>query len=232
MRSSLFIIVNPLGSKFAKSLQTAVIEKTRKKITRARQPTPNRNNFIVTPRVLNKIEQLQRFTAAGVSCPSYCTTPEGVAGLSSKTVFARTLINSTNGRGIVEFERGEAAPRAPLYTAYIPKKKEFRLHVFGDRVIDIQEKRKKREFNNDRDTRVRNVSNGYVYCRDDVQIPEDVAALARNAVSACGYQYGAVDIIWNEKQNKYYVLEVNSRPGLMGTTLDKYANALVEMYRL
>lgn len=233
MRTSLFIVVNPVGSKFAKALQDAVRKRTNKKILRVRQPRPGRNNFIVTPNVLDKIRQLEAFARNGVHCPPFATTIEGAKQFTSKTIFARTLINSTNGRGILEFGRDDVQyPIAPLYTAYIPKKKEYRLHVFGNEVIDIQEKRKKRGFENDRDTRVRNLHNGYVYCRDGIYDQTGVKELAVSAVRACGYSYGAVDIIYNEKLDKCFVLEVNSRPGLMGTTLDKYTDALIRMFNL
>ena len=121
---------------------------------------------------------------------------------------------------------------APLYTEYIPKKSEYRFHVFGGEVIDVQQKRKKRGFESTRDTRIRNVNNGYVYCRDGINPPNGAADLAIRAVAACGYEYGAVDLIYNEKRDQCYVLEVNSRPGLMGTTLEKYAEALINMYNL
>jgi glutathione synthase/RimK-type ligase-like ATP-grasp enzyme len=150
------------------------------------------------------------------------------------TVFARTLINSTNGRGIVEVDlkNGQEIPRAPLYTEYIPKKSEYRFHVFNGKVIDVQQKRKKRGFEQDRDTRVRNLHNGYVYCRDGVNPPDGSADLAVRAVAALGYLYGAVDVVYNERRSQCYVLEVNSRPGLMGTTLERYADALVTTYNL
>jgi hypothetical protein len=230
---SLFIVVNPVGSKFAKAIQGELKQLTRDKVFRRATPKPNRNNFLVTPHVLNKIEQFQRFQQHGVSCPAFTTDVTQLANLESKTVFARTLVNSTNGRGIVEFEYGEGqAPRAPLYTAYVPKKAEYRVHVFNDEAVDIQQKRKKRGFENERDTRVRNIQNGYVYCREGITPPAGIEALAVNAVKACAYQYGAVDIIYNEKRKMCYVLEVNSRPGLMGTTLRKYAEALKKMYNL
>jgi D-alanine-D-alanine ligase-like ATP-grasp enzyme len=41
-----------------------------------------------------------------------------------------------------------------------------------------------------------------------------------------------VDIIYNEKCNQCYVLEVNSRPGLSGTTLDNYCEALIKEFNL
>lgn len=228
-----YIVVRPVGSKFAKAIQTAVRSITKQRVLRVLNRHINRVNFEVTPRVLNKIEQFNAFKRDGVSSPAFTNNALEVANLGCKTVFARTLINSTNGRGIVEFTIGEGEiPRAPLYTAYIPKKAEYRVHVFGDQVIDIQQKRKKRGYENDRDTRIRNMANGYVYCRDGIHCPDDLRDLAIAAVRACAYQYGAVDIIYNEKQNKSYVLEVNSRPGLMGTTVEKYAEAIVNMFNL
>lgn len=230
---TLHIVVNPVGSKFAKTLQQAVRSITSEKVFRTRIKKINRKNFEVTPNVLNKIQQFQAFKRDGVSSPEFTTNPAEVSNLGSKTVFARTLINSTNGRGIVEFTPGQGeTPRAPLYTAYIPKKAEYRVHVFGDRVIDIQQKKKKRGYENERDTRIRNLQNGYIYCRTDVQPPQGIEQLAIDAVKACSYQYGAVDIIFNEKKEACYVLEVNSRPGLMGTTVQNYADALVNMYNL
>lgn len=229
-----YIAVNPVGSKFAKGLQQILKTKVRNKVFRAlpQRVRKGRSQFTVTQNPLNKIEQFRRFTDAGVSCPAWTTDVNGINGLDAKTVFARTLVNSTNGRGIVEFEVGAGEPpRAPLYTAYIPKKAEYRFHVFGGSVIDTQQKRKKRDVE-ERNTRIRNVNNGYVYCRDNVQPPVGAADLAVRAVAALGYQYGAVDIIYNEKRNQCYVLEVNSRPGLMGTTLENYANAMINTYDL
>lgn len=230
-----YIIVNPVVSKFAKALQQRLRELVINPVYRRETVKHGRSSqsFHVTQQPLNKVEQFERFTACVVSCPKHATTVEGARKIGSRTLFARTLTNSTNGRGIVEFEgESDDYPRAPLYTEYIPKKSEYRFHVFGDKVIDVQEKRKKRGFAGDRDTRIRNVNNGYVYCRDGVNPPDGSPDLAIRAVKALNYQYGAVDVIYNEKRNQSYVLEVNSRPGLMGTTLDSYCNALIEQFNL
>ena len=236
---SFYIAVDPVGSKFAKAIQSAVKEKVTNKVFRVdhrravTRQRLGRRVFFVTPTTLNKIQQFQRFKENNVSCPNFTTNPNAVDQLGSKTVFARTLVNSTNGRGIVEFEVGkDATPRAPLYTEYIPKKAEYRVHVFGNTVIDIQQKRKKRGFEQERDTRVRNMANGYVYCRDGISPPDGIGELAVKAVRAVGYQYGAVDIVFNEKNNRLAVLEVNSRPGLLGTTLNNYRDALVSQFDL
>lgn len=251
------IVVNPVGSKFAKALQRALVDKVDNPVYRRASPKivpakrtiisrkgnilrqgrsqSVRQHFLVTQRPLNKVEQFERFQRNQISCPRSAQTPGEAYALDVRTLFARTLINSTNGKGIIEFERGDGTkyPVAPLYTEYIPKKAEYRFHVFGDQVIDIQQKKKKIGFDEaQRDTRIRNLHNGYIYSRDGVNPPNGAADLAVRAVAALGYQYGAVDLIYNEKRNQCYVLEVNSRPGLMGTTLDKYADALINLFNL
>ncbi len=233
-----FISVNPVGSKFARALQSTLRDKVVDNVLRTSARYMQRRItdkiFRVTPVVLNKVQQFERFSQNQVSCPRF-TRESGELVSLGKTVFARTLINSTGGRGIVEFEpaSGAPAPIAPLYTEYIPKKAEYRVHVFNGEVIDVQQKKKRRAFDNDtRDTRVRNLANGYVYTRESIVAPVDMDTLAINAVNAVGYSYGAVDIIYNEKRNQCFVLEVNSRPGLMGTTLDKYTEALIRHFNL
>lgn len=250
------IVINPTGSLFAKTLQTGLKAKVKNKVfrratpkvvaarpqllsrrgnvLRQAQPGFTRPHFSITQRTLNKVEQFERFVAAGVSAPKHAVSREAARNLDCKTLFARTLINSTNGRGIVEFEtNSEQYPVAPLYTEYIPKKSEFRVHVFNGKVIDIQQKKKKKGVDEeDRNTRVRNLQNGYVYTRGDIVPPDGIGELAIAACAAVGYAYGAVDIIYNEKRNQCFVLEVNSRPGLMGTTLDKYVDSLINTYEL
>jgi len=228
-----YIVLNPTGSKFARALQGALRERVVNKVYRRAAPKAGRSFFAVTTNPLNKVQQFNAFTQQQVSCPRYATSVGDARTIECKTLFARTLINATNGRGIVEFEvSAEQYPTAPLYTEYIPKKAEYRFHVFGGQVIDVQEKRKRRDFQDERNTRVRNMHNGYVYCRDGLNPPDGAADLAVRAVAALGYQYGAVDIIYNEKRNQSYVLEVNSRPGLMGATLEKYADAIINTFNL
>lgn len=235
-----YLAVAPVGSKFAKALQQALAAKVVNKVfrvlpERAQQKAAARGYkfFSVTRNPLNKVSQFHAFTRNQVSCPAFALTAEEARRIDARTLFARTIINGTNGRGIVEFEQSaENYPVAPLYTEYVPKKAEYRFHVFGGQVIDVQQKRKKQGFEGERDTRIRNVNNGYVYCRDGITPPDGAADLAIRAVAACGYEYGAVDLIYNERRNRCYVLEVNSRPGLMGTTVEKYAEALINMFNL
>ncbi len=223
----IYIVTPKLQSKFAKAIQQGLQALTTERVLRTTKQKPR--SFVVTPNSLNKIEQLQRFSNASISCPLFAISRSGARQLGVNVLFARTRINSTNGRGIIEFNaEDEHYPPAPLYTEYIPKKSEYRVHVLNGEVIDIQQKKKKRGFESTRNTRIRNLNNGYVYCRDDIAPPDGLANLAVSAVAALGYTYGAVDIIYNQKMDKCFVLEVNSRPGLSNTTLMFYAKAIIK----
>jgi len=224
------VISSPnIRSNALKELANCLSEKVGYRVYRV-HPSRVRNrraiNFLAG---FDKLHQFDSFSSSQVASPAYCTDASNLHNLSSRKVVARTLINSSEGKGIIIFDKDDHnPPRAPLYTEYIPKKKEFRAHVWNNEVIDVVEKRKKKSYENDRDSQVRNTANGYVFCRDNVSVPDDLRDLAVRAVQSLGRTYGAVDIIWNERQNKSFVLEVNSRPGMQGTTVIKYADAILK----
>lgn len=176
---------------------------------------------------VDKVEQFNRFTNQNVASPGYATRLEQARELGTKLVVIRSLTAASEGRGISIVPREELTQHAPLYTEYIPKKKEYRVHVYNNKVIDVQEKRRRKGLEN-KEFQVRNTANGYVFCRNDVVVSDALTSVALAAVRALGRTQGAVDVIYNEKQDKYYALEVNSRPGLQGTTLKIYADAVLE----
>lgn len=186
------------------------------------------------PSGISKDRQFQAFSQSGVACPKYSRPGDQVLDVlgNPKRIVCRALLNSSSGKGITIVERGQELPNVPLYTEYIPKKKEFRVHVYNNRVIDYAEKRKRRDHQDTRDTQIRNLQNGYVFCRDNIVLPNGILELAVQAVAAIDRTQGAVDIIWNEKQDKCFVLEVNSNPGMEGTTLKKYTEAIKEQFNV
>lgn len=144
------------------------------------------------------------------------------------SVVVRNLLTSHSGRGIIVVPRNGEIPVAPLYTRYIPKDAEYRIHIVNGEIIDTQ--RKIRNPNSEpRDWKIRVHSNGFIFIRGGVTIPEDVTRQATNAFTASGLDFGAVDVIWNEKKQQAFILEINSAPGLMNTTVTKYAEALMEL---
>lgn len=180
---------------------------------------------------INKVAQFQAFQRDNVSSPIPAYSLAEAQQLTSKKVVVRELITSSEGRGITICNLDDLDIDAPLYTEYIPKKKEFRVHVWDGKVIDVQEKRLKRNENKVKEFKVRNTANGYVFCRTNVVSPADLHSTALAAVAAIQRTQGAVDIIWNEKQDKCFALEVNSRPGMQGATLKSYTNAILEQMK-
>jgi glutathione synthase/RimK-type ligase-like ATP-grasp enzyme len=146
-----------------------------------------------------------------------------------KTIVVRHTLKGNSGEGIEIISEGEL-PDAPLYTVYVPKKSEYRLHVMGGRVRDIQRKMRKRAVPDEEvNWQVRNTANGFIFGREGVEVSNECQEMAVEAVSALGLDFGAVDIIYNEKMNKYFVLEVNTAPGLCGKTLETYAQYFEEI---
>jgi len=143
-------------------------------------------------------------------------------------VMCRTLLSAHSGQGIVVAKQHDQLVDAPLYTKYIRKQKEFRVHVFNSKIIDIQEKRRSSSVA-DHHPYIRNHANGYVFCRGDIEEPHDLRGVATSAVSALGLDFGAVDVIWSEGLDRCFVLEVNTACGLEGSTVHKYVQAIKEV---
>jgi hypothetical protein len=157
----------------------------------------------------------------------------------SPLVVCRKILNGHSGEGITIYDAagsgiGEVTPdfkTYPLYVLYKKKRHEYRVHFFKDghtyTVIDITQKKKRKGFENV-NTKIRNHQNGWVYAREDIFKPEDLITQALNAAFVSNLDFGAVDLIWNEHENKCYVLEVNSAPGIEGTTLQQYITAFAK----
>lgn len=183
----------------------------------------------------SKLRAFQLFKQNGVSTPEWTTDRNAAQQWiqEGKTVVCRTMLNSHSGRGIVLSNQEKPLVPAPLYVLYKKKKKEFRVHIFNGRVVDVSEKRRVRKDNRPEafDGFIRNHANGWVFCRDNINKPTDLDDVAIRACRACNLDFGAVDVIWNEKENRSYVLEVNTAPGLEGTTLQSYKNAILNWIR-
>ena len=182
----------------------------------------------------NKLKSFELFSQNDVSIPQFFTNKEDaieyIQNNRGSTVVARTVLNGHSGVGIVICDSPEQLVDAPLYTAYIKKQEEYRYHVFSGRVVDIQRKARKREVADDQvNWKVRNLDGGFIFAREGVVASEEASEQAIKAVASLGLDFGAVDLIYNAHENKYYVLEVNTAPGLAGTTLEGYAQRFKEV---
>ena len=104
------------------------------------------------------------------------------------------------------------------------------MHVFNGEVIDVQRKARKIDVPDEEiNWLVRSHDNGFIYAREGVErVPylNRLKELALETAHLCSLSFGAVDIIYNQEGDRCYVLEINSAPGLEGTTLERYCEAM------
>ncbi len=155
----------------------------------------------------------------------------------NRIVVARKLLQAHSGKGITIFEDLETFETVDnrdykIYTQYVPKKHEYRVHVFCGEVIDLQ-KKSIRKGTKPSTWLIRSHDNGFIFTRENAKAaPDEVKEQAILACQSVGLDFGAVDVIYNSARKKAYVLEVNTAPGLEGTTLYNYTNAINKAFNL
>lgn len=184
--------------------------------------TTGLNSWQSVSRAGNKLRAFQAMQEGGVQVPQFWLNREDIPD-DAFPVVCRTILNGHSGAGIVIANTREELVAAPLYVKYMKKRDEYRIHVGREGIIAIQRKAIPNG-TEPVDTRIRNHHNGYVFVRNNVAPPEQVLVQARLAIEALGLDFGAVDIIWNNHYQLATVLEVNTAPGLCGTTITDYAN--------
>lgn len=179
-----------------------------------------------------------RWTASRDVAQAWLSEGRGsTEGPRYKAVVARQSLCGHSGQGIVIVDRGGTLPEAPLYVEYVPKDAEYRAHVFNGEVIDVQRKIKDPSIPEPKDWAVRSHSNGFIFTRNtgdgrrhaDVA-PGDVLLQATKAMASSGLVFGGVDMIWNEKRQQAFCLEVNCAVGMDGSTPEIYAAAIKRYY--
>lgn len=158
--------------------------------------------------------------------PKFWTDPEDIDD-EDFPVLARTRLNAHSGVGIVVCDTRASLVDAPLYVKYINKKEEYRVHVglvAGEPTTIAVQQKKRRLDHEEPNWKIRNHANGFVFAREGVNPTVGVIDASHDCLLRSGLDFGACDVIWNEAQQRAYVLEVNTAPGLEGQTLDDYVN--------
>lgn len=157
----------------------------------------------------------------------------------NSVVFARLKVEASGGRGIVvwnpEEQPSDQLPQAPLYTRYVPKTHEYRLHMArslkgtGFTVMLAQRKVfvKTAERPSPVDWKVRSHANGFIFQRqpDFDKIPKVVMEASGRVMSEHfpKMHFCALDVMYHEKRNQAWVIEGNTAPGLENDTVRIYA---------
>ncbi len=182
--------------------------------------------------------------------PAFWTRREDIPD-DAFPVLCRTVLSGHSGQGIVIASNRDGLVPAPLYVKYVKKQDEYRIHVGRGPlpnippvcqincsggcincapedhretvVIDTQKKARRLEHENP-NWQIRNHANGFIYAREGVDPPECVNAVAMFAFECSDLDFGAVDVIYNARDRRAYVLEINTAPGITGTTVENYAS--------
>jgi len=178
---------------------------------------------------VDKLTQYKWFKEQGLSALDFTTDIQEARDwvLNGSTVFGRRLLSASCGKGIVVFE-GSIDPVGicPVYTQYKKKKREFRVHIYKDKVVAVTEKRKRAGFEGTRDTKIRNLANGYVFCQTVSNEPAGLREIALAASKVTQSDFKGVDIGYNERNNDLFIIEVNSAPGVQGSNVNAYIEAI------
>lgn len=205
--------------------------------------------WINAPVFVNTAANKKRFfnslalSTAGYALPEFYTSKYEAlraSQLEGVTLVARTVLNGHGGAGIQVLtpasvlEQGDL-PDAELYTQAIEKRREYRVHVGYDRhdveykVIDVQRKVRRSGVDDSDRPFIWNHDNDFVFQRGGItpdSMPSNVYQFAKLAVKSLGLHFGAVDVVVAKgkplMESEVYVLEVNTAPGLAGTTLANY----------
>lgn len=190
-------------------------------------------NFTGLREASNKLRFFQLLTSSGQGelAPRFWTNRNDIPA-DAFPIVCRTVLAGHSGEGIVIADTREQLVQAPLYVQYVKKEAEFRIHVgkvrngIGRTQLPIISEQRKVRRNDVAEPywRIRNHANGFIYQRHDIVVPDAVRDVARRALGATRLDFGAVDVIYNTRQARAYVLEINTAPGLEGQTVVDYAN--------
>jgi len=142
-------------------------------------------------------------------------------------VYCRTRVASQEGIGIVIANTPQEVVNAPLYTKRFKHTREYRVHIAFGNVIQVVQKRKRNGATN-ANPLIR-ANDDWVFARHltgpQVEI-DRVKAVALQAVTTLGLDFGACDVLYSNRQQRAVVLECNTAPGLDRTSASLYAQAI------
>lgn len=172
-----------------------------------------------------KTDQYQFFKDNNIPHPEWTTDPNVAKSWirDGSIVVCRNRVRGQAGNGISLATNLDELVESKVYTKYIPKKREFRVNIFKDTVVNIREKVGRAGAEN---TKIRTPSNGYSTVKLRTPAPAGIEDLAKAAAKVSQSDFKGVDVCYNQLRNYLFVLEVNSGPAIEGASIQDYANAI------
>lgn len=229
-KPSLLCTKRGLKSASLKAIAKGLSTHFQRKVWRTTKVSKIRQQFRYGQSV-DKLTQYQWFQDNEIPALEF-TTEVAVMGewlAEGHTVFGRKYLKASCGKGIqIMDDFTKTYEICPVYTKYKKKKREFRVHVFKDQVVAVTEKKRRKEFNGVRDTKIRNLVNGYVFVQAVEDEPDGLRELALRAAKVSPSDFRGVDVGYNQLKDELFVIEVNSAPGIQGSNINKYLEAVLQ----
>ena len=171
---------------------------------------------------VDKRTTLDLISEAGLNVPPYSTFFSEL----ELPILGRQFSNRS-GRDIkLYMQRADLEVLGPsdFYVQFVPKNREFRVHVVGRRAVKLSRKEFRGTDRRMRNAVAWNYRNGFRFVRRDENTPSisHFAQIAIPAVQSLDLDFGAVDLFEGE-DGLWYVTEVNSAPGLEEPSARVYA---------
>lgn len=195
----------------------------------ARLPTLNANAG-----VLSKLEELQTLANRGVRTVPFLTNAEMQRhGVPAGEVWFGRKLSHTQGKDIMVVLQPEEiawriAAGAAYFTRFIPVAREFRVWAYRRRHMATYEKVMAHPEEYSRVGRSAHQGFAFRLVPSEV-VPREAVRQGTLSVDALDLDYGAVDII-QSLDGEFYVLEVNTAPGIEGEerfVLSRWADHVV-----
>jgi glutathione synthase/RimK-type ligase-like ATP-grasp enzyme len=224
------IVCVNLASETSKLLAEELSIKLNYRVLRSLKTKDGRSNIIYGDQV-DKLAQYEYFLKNGLNFPKFTKSKEEAIEMAQHgAVVCRTLLRSRSGKGIVIADKPEQVVDAPVYVAYHKKTNEYRVSLYRGEVVCIREKRLKKDYvaPEGRDGRVRSHDNGYVFCEPLAPLSEAAISMCKTASKMTKSDIVGVDIAYHKPSDYYFMLEVNSAPGMQGLTIEQFADAILK----
>lgn len=226
------IVCKNLTSVSSKLIADALSEALGYKVWRGVFKKDKRENIVYGDQ-RDKLTQYKYFRENHINFPPFTESKElAKQWLSVCPVVCRTLLHAKSGKGIVIADTIEQLVNAPVYVAYQKKTNEYRINLFKGELVCIREKRLKKGYEKPegRDGRVRSHDNGYVFCEPLEALPEEAIEMAQKAAKITSSDFVGVDIAFHKPTKYWFMLEVNSAPGMEGKTIEQYKEAIINHF--
>jgi glutathione synthase/RimK-type ligase-like ATP-grasp enzyme len=177
----------------------------------------------------DKIASIEAMEEAGINTPAWSDDPHILIEEFGYPILGRKRQHARGTDIKLILQEHDLRKRCDYYTRYVPTKREFRIHVVGDKVIRVQGKYL--DHPKQAVSHIRNYATGYRFRKPRLRLKPDRLTMAVSAVKSLGLDFGAVDLLVAD-DGLGYVLEVNTAPSCSPVTMGAYAVALTDYLNL